>query len=495
MARARLSSSSVRPLRLVGAALLLGVVALGTAPVSEAAAPTARVTAAAIGPTDWTAYEHGPAHSSAVVNDPAITTANVASLHAVWHFTAAPATKTGQPKAKFDASPTVAGGIVYIGSRTGIFSALNAATGAVVWQKALDFGGTSLCKAKGIVGTATVAPDPVTGTLTVYAPGAHYLYALDAATGAQMWKVAIGPATTAGNAAYFNWASPTVNGGNIYIGLAANCESHLIRGGVVQLNQHTGAKLHTYYAVPKGKVGASVWSSIAANASSVWVTTGNPDPNGTAVYDSYSIVRLNATTLAKQEKYTVPLSIAQDLDFGSSPTFFQPTISGTVTNLVGACNKDGNYYAWRATALAAGPVWQRTLGATAAGDGGCLTSAAYDSAAQRLYVAANQTTIAGQAVMGSVRALNPATGAVIWEQPLGCLPDGSPTLNAGTHVLAVPLYACSGTAQPGVAFFNATTGAPLRTITAAGSVFAQPVFAEGRLYIADGSGVLTAYAP
>ena len=111
-------------------------------------------------------------------------------------------------------------------------------------------------------------------------------------------------------------------------------------------------------------------------------------------------------------------------------------------------------------------------------------------------MAANQTTIAGQAVDGSLRSLNPATGAVKWQVPLGCLPDGSPTLNSATQVVAVPLYSpCTAGATSGVSLFNATTGALLVTLTTAGKEFAQPVFAEGRLYVADDSGALVAYTP
>jgi outer membrane protein assembly factor BamB len=170
-------------------------------------------------------------------------------------------------------------------------------------------------------------------------------------------------------------------------------------------------------------------------------------------------------------------------------------VGGVSTKLVAACNKNGLFYAWRQTNLAAGPVWQRRVGQSAAAGGSCLTSAAYDSSSQRLFVGANQTTIGGQTVPGSIRALNPSTGAVLWGQPLGCRVTGSPTLAGATHVLAVPLYACSGTAHPGVALFNATTGAPLRTLTAAANVFAQPIMAEGHLYIADESGTLSAYVP
>jgi outer membrane protein assembly factor BamB len=446
--------------------------------------------------TDWAGYEHGAAHSSATFGDTAITPANVAGLHAVWSFTAGAATQAGAPGPKFDASPTVVNGRVYIGSRTGIVYSLNSTTGAVVWKKQLDFGGNVLCGAKGIVGTSTVAADPVSGVMTVYTPGAHFLYALNAATGAQIWKVAIGPATTDGENRYFNWSSPTVVGAKIYMGLAANCDDLKVRGGVVQVDQHTGKKTHTYFAVPKGTIGPSVWSSMAGDGTSVWVTTGNPDLTATQVFDAFSVVRLSATTLAKQEKWTTSTPLADDLDFGSSPTLFTATIGGTPTDLIGACNKNGIFYTWRRQSLAAGPVWQRQVGITGGtGNGACITSAAYDGPDSVLFVAGNQTTIGGNAVQGSVRALNPATGAILWEQPLTCLPTGSPTVNATTHVLAVPLYGCLGTDQPGVALFNATTGSPLRTITTTGKVFAQPVFANGRLFVADEAGVLTVYGP
>ncbi len=403
---------------------------------------------------------------------------------------------TGQPGPKLDASPTVVGGRVYIGAKTGVFYALDASTGAVVWKRQLDYGSNTYCAAKGIVGTATVQPDPVDGALTVYAAGAHYLYALNAATGAIRWKTAIGPATSAGEALYFNWSSPTVASGRIFMGLAANCESRLIRGGVVSLDQHTGAVLHTYHALPAGKVGASVWSSEAANGTTAWATTGNPDPNGTTVDDAYSIVELTASTLAKQDKWTVPAGQSADLDFGSSPTLFSATLGGVNTKLVAACNKNGILYTWRQGNVAGGPVWKRRVGATAgAGESMCITSPAWDFQAQRLFVAANTTTISGQPAAGSIRALAPASGAVIWEKSLPCSPVGSPTLNATTHLVAVPLYNCPTGTNPGVALFNETDGSPLTTLQSTSRIFAQPVFAEGKLFVATETGGLTAYAP
>jgi outer membrane protein assembly factor BamB len=477
-----------------------GTVACVAAAVSVAVAPASGAASAApkvaVGATDWPAYEHGAAHSSTLVGDSAITTANAATLHAAWTFTAGAATAAGQPGRAFDASPSVVNGVVYLGSRTGMFYALKATTGAVVWKRQLDYGSNTVCPAKGIVGTATVAADPVSGALAVYAPGGHDLYALNATTGAVLWKKAVGPATANGEATYFNWASPTVIGGHVYIGLAANCEAHLIRGGVVELSQHTGALQHTYYAVPAGKVGASVWSSVASDGTSVWATTGNPDPTGAAVYQGFSIVRLSAATLAVQDLWTIPQSVTIDLDFGSSPTLFPAVIGGVATNLVGACNKNGVFYAWNRQQLTAGPVWQFQAGNPDSDAGACLTSAAYSAPTKQLFVAANQTTVGAVAVPGSLRSLNPATGAALWVQPLACMPNGSPTINATTEVLAVPLYGpCSASGHVGVALYNATTGALLRTLTTAGPMFAQPVFAEGKLFVADESGKLVAYSP
>ncbi len=447
-------------------------------------------------PPDWPGYERGAAHSSAAYQDLAITTTNAAALRARWTFTPAGPVKAGQVGGALDGSPTVVGGHVFIGARTGMFYALDAATGHVRWQKQLDTGSSTYCPSKGIVGTATVAPDPVTGTLTVYAPGANYLYALNAATGAQVWRRSIGPATADGAASYFNWSSPTVAGGRIFMGLAANCASRQIRGGEVSIDQHTGALEHTWYDVPAGLPGASVWSSAASDGTSVWVTTGNPDPTGAAVYDAYSIVRLDAATMTKQDEWTASIPLNADLDFGSSPTFFAGTAGSTTTDLVGACNKNGNYYAWHRDALSAGPVWQRQIG-TASGTltAECITSAAYDGPAQRLFVAANQTMLGTTSVPGAVRALSSRTGAVLWQKALDCSVVGTPTLNQRTQVLAVPQYGCASGVAASVELFNAGTGALLARLPAPGPVFAQPVFASGRIFVASEAGALIAYGP
>jgi putative pyrroloquinoline-quinone binding quinoprotein len=457
--------------------------------VAAAASAVVAVSGLTTGPAsaattaDWSQYMANPFHQSAGQQG-AITPATVPSLHAAWHLAAGDTV---------DAGVSVVGNRAFVVGRNAALYAVNTATGAVQWQKQLDAGSTAVCTLKGPVATPAVLPDPVTGALTVYAAGAQRLYAFDAATGAQRWMRAIGPATPSGAARYFNWSSPTVSGGRIFMGLAARCEDQngLVRGGLVSVDQHTGALLHTYYDTPAGTVGGSIWSSAASDGTSVWVTTGNPDPNGSAVHRSYSIVRLSAATLAEQDWWTVSEAQAADSDFGSSPVLFPATVGGVRTLMVGACNKNGIFYAWRRGNLAAGPVWQRTIGTPNSWPTPCIGSAAYDGTS--LYVASGPTTLGSQTVPGAVRALKPATGAVRWQKGLPCGSIGTPTVDLTSHVLAVPLFSCANASAGGTVLVRTTDGAVLRTLPSTSSVFAQPVFAAGRLYVAtEGSGV-TAY--
>src|ERR671936_264319 len=85
----------------------------------------------------WPAYLYGPAHHS---RSPAtaITVANASSLHVAWHWNPAPPTG-GQPTNALYSSPTVSGGRVFIGSNTGLFSALDETPGNELWTKNLGF--------------------------------------------------------------------------------------------------------------------------------------------------------------------------------------------------------------------------------------------------------------------------------------------------------------------------------------------------------------------
>lgn len=445
--------------------------------------------------SNWPAYLFGPTHPSYGPAATKITSANAATLVRAWRFLPDPPTQTGQPGGRLYASPTVYNGRIYIGANTGDFYALSLSSGNVIWKRFLGFVPRLTCGARGIASTAAIAPDPVTGEPTVYVAAPDgYLYALKASDGSQVWRSAIAiPSDTVND--YFNWSSPAVANGRVYIGISSQCDNPLVRGGVKAFAQATGAPVATYYSAPEGGVGASVWSSPAATnnptiANYVVAATGN----GPSSSDSEALVRLDAETLARQEIWKVPTSErVPDGDFGASPTVFAALLgSGTRSQMVGACNKNGIYYALRLKHLAAGPVWRfRVSAGTAEGQRACLAGAIWNGS--NLFVAGGSTTIRGTAYKGSVRKLNPATGTPLWESPLAGAIIGSPSLN-GAGVLAAATYDFSTGVTNAAYLLNASTGGVLKRLDTGGAPeFAQPVFVNGYVLLATVSKGLFAY--
>jgi outer membrane protein assembly factor BamB len=473
----------------------------GDPPAAEAGAGSGGVgqgaAAGLAGPNlSWPQFLHDPGHSS-VSAATAFTPSNAASARRVWHWQ--PPVVRGKPAPALDASPTVVTGRVFIGAQSGVFYALKESTGAVLWSRQLGTRLNRRCKPRGITSTATVLPDPVSGKLTVYVSGAHYLYALNPTTGAVVWKAMIGAVSNLD--AYYNWSSPTVVAGHIYVGVAAGGCS-FIRGGVAELDQHTGKLLHTWYSVPAGSIGASVWSTpaVSPTGSDVWVSTGdecdpkhNPCPAGNQIGHALSIVHLSGS-LKFLQAWQAPGTAGHDWDFGSSPTLFG---GAGVPPYVGACNKNGVYYALGANPLSSSPLWTLQVGVPASltAVNWCLSSSVWDAAAGMMYIGANATTIGGVRYGGSIGEVNPDTGSYVWHTGLPCAIEGTPSLDSA-GVLGVGTYTCPGSLHPGAYLIDASTGAVLTSLPVRPSkVFGQPVFADDTLFVATETSGLYDFAP
>jgi outer membrane protein assembly factor BamB len=386
-----------------------------------------------------------------------------------WHFA---------PRHLYRSSPTVAGGAVFIGSDSGWFYKLSATSGAVLDRIFLGYQRTKTCYRRGIIGTATVAADPRTRQATVYvgSPDGH-LYALSAANLAVQWKSAIAiPSRTTSN--YFQWSSPTVARGRIYIGVASNCDNPLVRGGLIGYSQATGRRFAEFHTVPEGRVGGSVWSSAAVGPDGdVYVSTGNGPATAPQLAYSETITKLSPGTLRPLGDFHVPLSqVTFDGDFGGSPVIFGP--------YVGACDKNGIFYALRRSTMTLS--WEQRIGAPSSGATYAQCSGVPVWNGRHLYFGGPAVTIGGIPYRGSVQERDPADGRLVWETGLPNGVIGSPTMNGG-GVIAVGTYDSSST--PNATYLlSARTGRIIRLLVR-GTDFAQTVFAEGWLFAANSNGV------
>jgi outer membrane protein assembly factor BamB len=84
-----------------------------------------------------------------------------------------------------------------------------------------------------------------------------------------------------------------------------------------------------------------------------------------------------------------------------------------------------------------------------------------------------------------VQALSPRTGALIWQTGLPHGVIGTPTIDGG--VLAVGTYDFSATNA--VFLLGASDGKILRRLSRGSPDFAQSVFANGRMFTANGNGL------
>ena len=278
------------------------------------------------------------------------------------------------------------------------------------------------------------------------------------------------------------------------------------RGSVVALNTKTGQILWRTYMVPNvaGYSGNGVWGSTAAidrARNALYVTTGNnysvpasvaacveaaatPEAKRACLAaDNYfdAIVALDltsgqvkwATLSLPYDAWNVNCLISPfgnpcpepdgpDYDFGQGPIRFSARINGQARDLVGAGQKSGIF--WALDPDTGAVVWS-----TQVGPGGEMGGLQWGSASDgnRIYTVVNNSrgtawTPAGHSTpttMGAWSALDPATGAILWQTPT---PNAIPGLGGAVGAVSVAngvVYGCSFAGT--WAALHAATGATL----------------------------------
>jgi outer membrane protein assembly factor BamB len=380
-------------------------------------------------------------------------------------------------------SAAIVAGTAYVGSGDGFEYAVDLATGAIRWKTDLGTTTNQACfpQTLGVSSSATV----LDGVVYV-GGGGPYWYALAADDGHVLWRVPTGDNSPKGG--HYNWSSPLILGKAAYIGIASDCDIPSIHGELLRVDLQSHKVTTTFHSVPAAGIagGGGIWTTPAADtkANTIFVVDGEETVPGQPL--TQSLLALNPATLAVRSSWQVPASqavAAGDSDWSTTPTLFT---DGT-RDLVAAGNKNGTIYAFKRSDIAAGPVWKQAIAIP--GQCGVCAQGTFSSMAfggGRLFAAGGTTTIGGTTYRGSVRALDPATGQVTWEQGL---PDPVlPALAYDNGFVVAPAYA-------NLDIFDAADGHVLLSQPTNSGTFAAPSISGGNIVVGLLDGNLWVLGP
>lgn len=329
---------------------------------------------------------------------------------------------TARAKGPVTVQPTLDAGVIYWGSWDG-YEHATSASGTQLWRTFLGTTQAPQCNPAqaGVASAASVGTVTVNGkpTRLIFVGGGDaQLYALDAHSGAIVWKLPMGVHNED-----FLWSTPLFYNGSVYMGDASFGDCPLTQGKVVKVDGATGQVQATFKSVPDGCIGGGIWTALTLDPAdrSLYFATGTLSP--CSAY-SESMVKVSATDLSLISYWQIPPSQrVSDGDFGAAPTLFESHYGGRTHELVGVVNKNGLFYAFDRDYLSAGPVWTQRVakgGVCPQCGTGSISGAAWDG--KLLYVAGGKTSIDGRACKGSLRALDPQLGHIVWEQ---CFTEGA----------------------------------------------------------------------
>ncbi|PPK62062.1 PQQ-binding-like beta-propeller repeat protein [Actinokineospora auranticolor] len=463
-------------------AALVGVAALLLAGVTNAVGAPDEQSGGGPRFGDWSSWQGDKAGSRYAASEHRINTRTASKLKLKWAF-AYP--KTGFPA---KSQPAVVDGGIFFGSPDGKFYALDAKTGAQKWS----FDLATVNRGSVVIDGPAVARGKV-----YFGDNQGFVYALEQRTGKVVWARDTEP-----HAAGMHTSSPVYHDGHIFIGASSgenitpdrNYPCCTFRGHVDSLDAETGELTWRYYTVPEPKKvgtwpsgadkfepsGAGVWSSPIVDERSNTLYVGVGQLYSGTVGDFDSLLALNTRTGAVRWKQQVTKAdtwrllcgfpdndgycpgqkegTALDYDIGATPTMF--TVKGK--QYVGVGQKSGVFHTF--DARTGEVLWRRQLSNPMPGGGlsGIQWGSSFDG--KNLYMATNMAN------PGTLFALNPANGDVVWSTPSpadGCTKGGAaqyPTVCQRSHTPAVstsPGLVYEGSVDGKMRVYDSKTGAVL----------------------------------
>jgi polyvinyl alcohol dehydrogenase (cytochrome) len=380
------------------------------------------------------------------------------------------------------AQPSVVGGRVFVGSQNGTVYALDARTGCSYWT----YGAPGGVRTAAIVGPG----DSPTSRVVYVGDTAANVHALDAATGAVRWtrRVDDHPAARVTGSPTLHEGRLYVGVSSYEEGLGADPHYPCctFRGSLVALDAATGAVVWKTYLIPDapaergrstagvplwGPSGSAVWSAPTVDVArrAIYVATGNAY-SAPAAATSDAVVALDLATgrirwvqqVTPNDVYVsncrganpnCPESVGPDHDFGSPPILAR---AGDKDVLV-IGQKSGVAFAMDPDAAGA-VLWEYR-----AGLGGVLGGIEWGAAADatRAYVAVSDLTAPQP---GGLHAVDLLTGARLWFTPPpapACAAGRGCSTAQSAAVTVIPGVVFSGSVDGSLRAYSAETGAVL----------------------------------
>jgi outer membrane protein assembly factor BamB len=339
---------------MTGSLALAGMVALGSVGVASAASPAPKATASAVAPT-W-ALPGADLENTRDVAGP-ITTANVGQLKFAWELPIKAAGSFGV----LATTPVVSDGVVYEQDLASNVLAIQQSTGKLLWEHKYN--------------SPDVGPNGVTVINgTVYGATAGSAFALQAATGEQLW---IKKLTRNGNEGID--MAPGYNNGTVYISTVPGNDKHFYAGDgkatLWAMSAATGAvkwkwdEVQNLWSTNKKKQdinsGGGQWDPPSFDAQgNLYIGVANPAPFlGTKAYPfgssrpgknlyTDSVVKLNGETGKLMWYYQLTPHDIFDWDMNNSPILTtikgqQAVIDGGKAGIVIALNADNGKLIWK----------------------------------------------------------------------------------------------------------------------------------------------------
>jgi alcohol dehydrogenase (cytochrome c) len=297
-------------------------------------------------PRNWLSYS-GSYMSQRYTPLTQITRANVKNLELKWVFQA-------NSTEKFETTPLVVDGIMYLTQAPNDIVALDAKTGRVFWVYHYQNSAFIPCCGQVNRGLAILGD-----TLFMGSMDAHLL-AVDAKAGSLLWSVPVAD----GAAGYSLTGAPLIVKDKVIIGTAG--AEYGIQGFIAAFDATSGKEAWRFNTIPKpGEPGSETWSNDAwqHGGGSAWITgsydpatnlvfwgTGNPGPDfnpdrrpGDNLYTS-SVVALNADTGKLKWHFQFTPHDAGDWDSVQVPVLADLNFRGAPRKVILWANRNGFAY-------------------------------------------------------------------------------------------------------------------------------------------------------